>query len=76
VDDVVVGVGEIRQFTPMSFTYTGGGITCGYEAGPSVGDDYVAPFPANVDIDRVIVDVSGEPFNDPLAAFAKIMSEQ
>jgi arylsulfatase len=76
VDGLVVGAGVIPQYTPMSFTYTGGGITCGYEAGPAVGDDYVAPFPANVDIDRVVVDVSGEPFSDPLAAFAKIMAEQ
>ena len=27
---------------------TGGGMTCGYEVGPSVGDDYVAPFRCNV----------------------------
>ena len=30
----------------------------------------------HLDIDRVIVDVSGEPFRDPLAEFAAIMAEQ
>ena len=31
---VVVGEGEIPLFTPMSFSGTGGGLTCGYEVGP------------------------------------------
>ena len=44
VDGEVVGEGEIPHFTPMSFTNTGGGLTCGYEVGPPVGDGYVAPF--------------------------------
>ena len=45
----VVGAGDIPHFTPMTFSYTGGGLTCGYEVGPAVGDDYDAPFRANVD---------------------------
>ena len=47
VDGRVVGEGEIPHFTPMAFTATGGGLTCGYEVGPAVGDDYVAPFRCN-----------------------------
>ena len=31
---------------------------------------------ANVDIDRVVVDVSGNPHRDPAAEFDAIMSEQ
>ena len=76
VGDVIVGAGDIPHFTPMSFSYTGGGITCGYELGPAVGDDYTAPFRANFTIDRVVVDVSGEPYRDPLAEFQAIMAEQ
>ena len=53
------GAGDIPHFTPMTFSYTGGGLTCGYEVGPAIGDGYEAPFRANVDIDRVVVDVSG-----------------
>ena len=34
VDGRVVGEGEIPHFTPMSFSGTGGGLTCGYEVGP------------------------------------------
>ena len=33
----VVGAGEIPRFTPIAFSYTGGGLTCGYEMGPAGG---------------------------------------
>ena len=76
VDDRVVGEGEIPLFTPMSFSGTGGGLTCGYEMGPAIGDDYVAPFRCNATIRRVVVEVSGEHERDPMAVFQAIMSEQ
>ena len=60
----------------MSFSGTGGGLTCGYEVGPAVGDDYVAPFRCNATIRRVVVDVSGEHERDPMAVFQAIMAEQ
>ncbi len=53
VDGRVVGAADIPTFTPMQFSNTGGGMTCGYELGPSVGDDYVAPFRCNAPIHRV-----------------------
>jgi arylsulfatase len=76
VDGVVVGGGEIPHFTPMRFSITGAGLTCGYELGPATGDDYTAPFVANVQIARVVVDVSGKPYVDPEGEFEAIMSEQ
>ncbi len=76
LDGVVVGSGEIPHFTPVRFSITGAGLTCGYERGPAIGDDYVAPFPANVEIARVVVDVSGTPYRDPEGEFEAIMSEQ
>jgi len=76
VDGRAVGVGEIPLFTPMSFSGTGGGLTCGYEMGPAVGDDYVAPFRCNAGIRRVVVEVSGDHERDPMAVFQAIMSEQ
>jgi hypothetical protein len=76
VDGLVVGEGDIPLFTPMSFTGTGGGLTCGYEMGPAVGDDYVAPFRCNATIKRVIVDVEGKHERDPMTVFQAIMSEQ
>ncbi len=76
VDGAVVGGADIPHFTPMTFSYTGGGLTCGYEVGPAIGEGYEAPFRANVDIEKVVVDVSGEPHRDPAAEFDAIMSEQ
>jgi arylsulfatase len=76
VDGTVVGAADIPHFTPMSFSHTGGGLTCGYEVGPAVGDGYDAPFRANVAIERVVVDVSGTPHRDAAAEYDAIMSEQ
>jgi arylsulfatase len=76
VDGAVVGKGTIPHFTPVRFSITGQGITCGYEAGPPVGDDYDAPFTANIEIGEVVVDVSGSPYRDPEAEFEAMMSEQ
>jgi arylsulfatase len=76
VDGRVVGEAEIPHFTPMSFTATGGGLTCGYEMGPAVGEDYAAPFRCNATIRRVIVEVSGDHERDPMAVFRAIMAEQ
>src|SRR5262249_20704966 len=72
VDGRVVGEGEIPTFTPMSFSGTGGGMTCGYEIGPAVGDDYHAPFRCNAQIARVTVDAFGPHLRDPMAVFAAI----
>jgi hypothetical protein len=76
LDGGCVGRGEIAQFTPVRFSITGAGLTCGYERGPAIGDDYTAPFAANFEIERVVVDVSGRPYHDPEGEFEAIMSEQ
>jgi arylsulfatase len=76
LDGTPVGGGEITHFTPVRFSITGGGLTCGYEWGPAVGDDYAAPFRANVAILCVSVEVAGAPHVDPQAEFEAIMSEQ
>jgi hypothetical protein len=76
LDGIVVGGADIPHFTPMTFSYTGGGLTVGYEVGPAIGDGYSAPFRANVDIERAVVDVDGDVHRDPEAEFDRIMSEQ
>jgi arylsulfatase A-like enzyme len=76
VDGEIVGEGEIPSVTPARYSITGGGITCGFEQGPPVGDDYVAPFACNATLRRVVVEVLGLPQRDPEAEFEAIMSEQ
>jgi arylsulfatase len=76
VDGAAVGAGDIPHFTPMRFSITGGGLTCGYEIGPAIGDDYVAPFRCNVALAPVVVDVNGAVHRDPEREFQAIMAEQ
>jgi arylsulfatase len=76
VDDEVVGDGTVAFFTPVQFSNTGGGLTCGYEVGPAVSPDYTEPFRATVTIDDVVVEVSGPEYRDPMALFAAVMATQ
>jgi arylsulfatase len=76
VDGHVVGQGEIGRITPVRYSITGGGITCGWEQGPPVGDDYATPFRFTGVLRRVVVDVDGAAHRDPAGEFEAIMSEQ
>jgi arylsulfatase len=76
VDDDLVGEAEIPLFTPARFSITGAGLTCGYEVGPAISPDYVAPHRYNGRIRRAIVDVSGAPYRDVAAELDAIMAEQ
>jgi arylsulfatase A-like enzyme len=76
VDGRLVGEAEIPHVTPVRYSITGGGITCGWEQGPAVGDDYEAPFAFTGGLRRVVVEVDGHPHRDENAEFEAIMSEQ
>jgi arylsulfatase len=71
-------VGEVRipLFTVMAFSLTNAGLTCGYEVGPAVGDDYVAPFPCTATIHSATVTLSEHAPVNPMVEFERIMSEQ
>jgi arylsulfatase len=76
VDGVAVGEGDIPRVTPVRYSITGGGLTCGWEMGPAVGDGYQAPFRFAGGLVRVLVTVDGAPHEDPEGQFAAIMAEQ
>jgi hypothetical protein len=59
-----------------AFSATGAGLTCGYEFGPSVGDDYQAPFPCTAAIHSATVTLSEEVPVNPMVEFERIMAEQ
>ncbi|HLN43521.1 MAG TPA: arylsulfatase [Acidimicrobiales bacterium] len=67
VDGVEVGEGTIPRFTPMRFSISGAGLTCGYSDGVPVSRRYAAPFEFTGRILRVVIDVDGPPFADPEA---------
>jgi arylsulfatase len=64
VDDEPAGKADIVT-QPGAFCLVGDGICVGRDSASPVTPDYTAPFPfTGGTIDRVIVDVSGEPFLD------------
>jgi hypothetical protein len=75
-DGVVVGTGEVKRFTPVAFNELMIGLTCGYEWGPAVGGDYVAPFAFNGTILRAEVAATGPVVRDPVAEVAAILASQ
>ncbi|MGH3576968.1 MAG: arylsulfatase, partial [Mycobacterium sp.] len=76
VDGTLVARGHIPAFTVAAFSATGAGLTCGYEVGPAVGDDYAAPFSCTATIHRVIVTLNEHVPVNPMVEFERIMSEQ
>jgi arylsulfatase len=76
VDRIIVARGRIPTFTVAAFSATGAGLTCGYEVGPAVGDDYQAPFTCTATIHAATVTLSEHVPVNPLVEFERIMSEQ
>ena len=76
VDGDTVGTGSVDRYTPVAFNEVGIGLTCGYEWGPAVGRDYVAPFPFNGTIVRAEVSATGPVVRDPVAEVAAILAMQ
>jgi arylsulfatase A-like enzyme len=75
-DGRTVAEGPIARFTPAGFNGVGVGLTCGYEWGPAVGNDYAAPFRCTCTIDRAVVEARGPVVRDPIAELEAILSEQ
>jgi arylsulfatase A-like enzyme len=75
-DGALVGTATIDRVTPVAYNEVGIGLTCGYEWGPAVGDDYRAPFAFNGTILRAEVETLGPPVHDPVAEVAAILSAQ
>jgi arylsulfatase len=76
VDGSVVASGHIPLFTVAAFNETNAGLTCGYELGPAVGDDYEAPFRSTVDIRTATITLSEHAPINPMVEFERIMAEQ
>jgi arylsulfatase A-like enzyme len=70
VDGVAVGSIEIARFTPVRFSVSGAGLTCGLSGGLPVTEDYEPPFRFTGRIRRVVVDVDGAAFADAQAEAA------
>jgi arylsulfatase A-like enzyme len=76
VDGGSVAEAEFPLFTVAAFSATGAGLTCGYEFGPAVGEDYQAPFPCTATIHTVTVTLDEHAPVNPIVEFERIMAEQ
>ncbi|MEO8601810.1 MAG: arylsulfatase [bacterium] len=76
VDGKPVGNGEIPRFTPTRFSLTGAGLTIGRGDGLAVGDDYRGPAPFTGTLERVVIEVEGAAFHDPVAEAAVAIRTQ
>ena len=77
VDGEVIGAGDIERVTWSRFSITGAGLTVGWARDFSPADrDYRGPFRFTGRLDRVVVDVDGDPFVDPEAEVADLMASQ
>jgi hypothetical protein len=76
VDGEVALGRHLPLFTVAAFSATGAGLTCGYEFGPAVGDDYDAPFTCTATIHSATVTLGEDVPINPMVEFERIMSEQ
>jgi MFS family permease len=58
------GNGEIEKTVPFGWPLTGDGLCCGFDSETPVSDQYSSPFRFTGKIDRVIVSVSGKPYQN------------
>jgi hypothetical protein len=65
VDGTQVAEAEVPRFTPMRFSLTGAGLTCGYGDGLPVSRRYSGRFAFTGHVTRAVVEVDGEQFRDP-----------
>jgi len=77
VDGSEVGRGPIARPTWSRFSLTGAGLTVGYATGiPPADRDYAAPFRFTGTLERVLVELAGEPSIDPDAEAAAAIARQ
>ena len=80
IDGTVVARVEIDRFTPMRFSITDAGLTCGADPGSAVTPRYAPPFAFNGGLRQVVVDVEPGASTDAgayaEAAVQRILAEQ
>jgi arylsulfatase len=65
VDGDVVAQSEIPRFTPVRFSISDAGLTCGVDSGSPVTSRYPAPFAFTGTLHQVVVDLEGSALGDP-----------
>lgn len=77
VDDAEVGRVEVPRFTPTRFAITGDGLQCGRHWGrPVVEGAYTSPFAFTGGLHRVVVEVDGDRWVDPVLGAEDAIARQ
>jgi arylsulfatase len=76
VDGVVVAETEIDRFTPIRFSITDAGLTCGADTGSAVTPRYESPFEFTGVLHRVVVDVEGGQTSDPTPVITAVIEAE
>jgi arylsulfatase len=74
LDGEVVGEGDIRRFTPIRWSITGAGLTCGYDGVSPVTARYPAPNRFTGRLEKVVIEVADAPEVDPATTFRNAMA--
>lgn len=75
INDNPVGEVDIPHTIPITYGINEG-VTCGYDNGNPVTEEYTPPFPFTGTLDRVIIDTTGEQHHDPEKAMTMHLSRQ
>jgi hypothetical protein len=67
VDGDMVAEGAIKRYTPVRFSITDAGLTCGRDEGSAITPRYAAPNPFTGTLHKVVVDLEGDAQRDPNA---------
>lgn len=74
--DRTAATGRVSAFTPIRFSLTGAGLTCGYSGALPVSREIRPPFGFSGQLNRVVVEVRGPELLDPWAeAWSAIVSQ-
>jgi arylsulfatase len=64
INDQPVGSGDIEKTVPFGWSLSGEGLCCGFDSETPVSDLYEAPYRFTGELERVVVSVSGKPYEN------------
>jgi hypothetical protein len=74
VNGATLGEGMIERIIPVAFSATRSGIRIGRDAAPGVSSRYSPPFAFTGGIEKVVVEVRGEPARDGEAEARSVLA--
>jgi len=64
INDQMVGCGNIEKTVPFGWSLSGEGLCCGFDSETPVSELYKSPFQFTGELERVVVSVSGQPYEN------------